>query len=150
MSKGDIPAAMPCRAATKPPAQNVAAPTPQATPRMMFFALSAETSKPAATFLSGRLTAGEEVAHAIERLQDVVRGVGVGKAHIALTQDAEVGTADDGDASLLQQRRGERFGPPSGALDVRKGIERSLGRGAGDAGQAVQPFDHHFAALVEL
>src|SRR4051812_8352191 len=53
---------------------------------------------------SRRLARGKEVAHAVERAHDVLGGVGIGQAHVAFTENAEIGAADDGDAGLVQQR----------------------------------------------
>src|SRR5690606_6626926 len=97
-----------------------------------------------------RLVRGEEVAHALQRLQDVLRGVGVGEADEALAVDAEVRPADDGDARLLEKGGGERLGLPARARDVREGVEGALGRGAGDAGQLVEPLYDDFPPSVEL
>ena len=92
----------------------------------------------------------QEFAHAVERLQDVLGRVGVGQSHIAFAKYAEIRPADDGNAGIFQQRRGERLRLPAGALDVGKSIERAFRRRAGDAGQFVQALDHDFPPLVEL
>src|SRR6185312_5407816 len=97
-----------------------------------------------------RFAVRQKLAHASERLQDVLGRIGVRQPQVALAENAEIGPADDGDAGLVEQRRGERLGLPAGALDVGEGVERALGRGARDAGQFVQPLDHHFAPPVEL
>src|SRR5712691_4388733 len=97
-----------------------------------------------------RLTARQELAHAVERLQNVLGRIGVGEPHIAFAQHAEIGTADDGDAGVLQERGGEGLRLPAGALDVRKGVERTLWRGAGDAGKTIEAVDHDGAPPVEL
>src|ERR1700738_4909739 len=90
---------------------------------------------------SGCLAARQEFAHAVERFENVLGRVGVGEPHVSLAEDAEVRAADDGNARILQQRRGERLRFPSGALDIREGVERTLGGRAENAGQAVQPID---------
>ncbi len=82
--------------------------------------------------------------------QDVLGRVGVAQPHIALRQDAEVGTADDGDAGIFEQRRRQRLGLPARALDVGECVERALRGRATDARQAVQALDHDFAPAVEL
>src|SRR5262249_5302746 len=99
---------------------------------------------------SGGLARAQELAHAVERAQDVLGRVGVGKAHIAFAKNAEVGAADDRDAGVLEQRGSERLRLPAGALDVGEGVERALGRGAGHSRQAVQALDHDLPAPVEL
>src|SRR5262245_35368001 len=45
---------------------------------------------------SRRLAARQKIAHAVERLENVLGRVGVGQPHVALAQDAEVRAADDG------------------------------------------------------
>src|SRR5258708_10141116 len=97
-----------------------------------------------------RLAARQELAHAVERLQNVLGRIGVGEPHIAFAQHAEIGPADDGDAGVLEQRGGEGLRLPAGALDVRKSVERTPRRGAGDSGQPVEAGDHDGAPPVEL
>ena len=46
----------------------------------------------------------QELAHAVERLQDVLGRIGVGQPHIAFAENAEIGPADDGDAGIVEQR----------------------------------------------
>src|SRR5258708_29081328 len=75
------------------------------------------------TVSSGRLAAGEELAHAIERLENVLGRVGIREPHIALAENPEVRPADNRATCILQQRRGARLRLPSGALDVREGVE---------------------------
>src|SRR5215813_4121087 len=99
---------------------------------------------------SGGLAARQEIAHAVERLEDVLGRVGVGEPHVALAEDAEIGPADDGDAGVVEQRIGKRLRLPAGALDVGKGVERALRSRAGDAGQAAETFHNHRSPLVEL
>src|SRR5579859_2456012 len=97
------------RAATKPQAQQTAAPTPQAMPMKTL----CDPLDPPARFNRARLSCGlaarQELAHAVERLEDVRGRVGVGEPHIALTQDAEIWSANDGDTSILKERGGERL-----------------------------------------
>src|SRR5229473_4417648 len=95
------------------------------------------------TASSGRLAAGEEFAHAIERLEDVLGRVGIGEPHVALAENAEVRPPDNRNTCILQQGRGEGLRLPSGALGVREGVECPFGGDAGNAGQAVQSLDHH-------
>ena len=54
------------------------------------FRLSRDERKP-----SRRLAARQEIAHAVERLQNVLGRVGVGQAHIALAENAEIRPADE-------------------------------------------------------
>src|SRR5438128_624492 len=75
-----------------------------------------------AAAFSRRLAALEELAHAVEGAQDVLGRVGVGDAQVALGEDAEVGAADERDARVVEQRRGERLRLPAGALDVGEGV----------------------------
>src|SRR5712691_8092025 len=103
MSNGDSPTAMPWRAAVNPPAQKIAAPIPQAIPITTLFWPGAARSNLAVRLSSGRLAGGEEFAHAIEGLEDVLGRVGVGEPHISLAEDAEIRAADDGDAGILQE-----------------------------------------------
>src|SRR3569623_2156233 len=98
----------------------------------------------------GRLAGLEETVHALERAQDIFRGIGIRDAQIALAQDAEVRSADQGHAGLIQQRIGQGLGLPSCLLDVGEGIKGALGRDAGDARQLVEAFHYQLAALVEL
>src|SRR5262245_4939800 len=65
-----------------------------------------------------RLAACQKIAHAVERLQDVLGRVGVREPHIAFPKDAEVGATDNGDAGVVEQRVGERLRLPAGPLDV--------------------------------
>src|SRR4051794_11011033 len=92
---------------------------------------SAMRSPRAMTMLKLRcLTARQELAHAVQRLQNVLGRVGVGQAHVAFAEDAEVRAADGDDAGVVEQRAGELLGFPAGALDVGERIERALRRGA--------------------
>ena len=45
-----------------------------------------------------RLPGRQKLAHAIERLEDVLGRIGVGQPHIAFAENAEIRPADDGDA----------------------------------------------------
>src|SRR5215475_10210300 len=92
----------------------------------------------------------QKVAHAIERLQDVFRRVGIGQAYVTFTENSEIRPANDGDTSIFQERRRQRLRLPSGALDIWKGIERTLRRRTGDTRQFVQALDHDFPPLVEF
>ena len=60
-----------------------------------------------------RLAIGQELPHSIESTQDVLGRIGVGQAHIAFAENAEVRPADDGDAGILQQRRRRALWPSS-------------------------------------
>src|SRR5262252_7183008 len=115
MSNGDSPMAMPWRAAVNPQPQQIAAPMPQAMPMMTLRAPAEGRFKFRVHLPSGRLAIRQEFAHAVERLDNVLGRVGVREPHISLAEDAEVRAADDGDARILQQRRGERLRLPSGA-----------------------------------
>src|SRR5579862_2619872 len=97
-----------------------------------------------------RLAACQKLAHAVERLENVFRRVGVGHAHVAFAEHAEIRAADQRDAGVFQERIGERLCLPAGALDVGEGVERALRRGARRAGQLVEAGDDDFAATVEL
>src|SRR5580704_17028298 len=99
---------------------------------------------------SGRLAAGQKFAHAVERFENVLGRVGVGHAHIAFAEHAEIRAADQRDAGVFQERVCERLGLPAGALDVGKGVERALRRRARRAGKLVQAGDDDFAPLIEL
>src|ERR1051326_7276998 len=77
---------------------------------------------------SSRLAGLEEIAHPAQRLLDILRRIGIGQAQIALAQDAEIRSADQRHAGLIQQRIGQRLGLPAGELDIGEGIEGALGR----------------------
>src|SRR5262245_28377942 len=62
------------------------------------------------------LAGGEEGAHSVERLEDVLGRVGVGQTQIAFAENAEVGAADGDDAGVVEQGVGELLGLPAGAL----------------------------------
>src|SRR6267154_2138055 len=64
------------------------------------------------TAASGRLAAGEELAHAIERLEDVLGRIGIGEPHVAFAENAEVRPPDNRNTCILQQGRGERLRLP--------------------------------------
>src|SRR5438876_1002200 len=68
--------------------------------------LARPSSKPAGVppSASRRLAAPEKRVHPLQRLQDILRRVGVGNADIALGEDAKVRPADGGDAGVIEQR----------------------------------------------
>src|SRR4029453_1558685 len=99
------------------------------------------------TLLRG-FSARQKITHAVERLQDVFRRIGVRHPHIAFTQNSEIRPSDDGNSRILQQRRSERLCLPSGAFHVRKSIKCTFGCGTGDAWQLVESFDHDLSPLV--
>ena len=49
----------------------------------------------------------------LDRPQDILLRIGVGKADIAFAENAEIRSADQGDASLLEQRRSQASSPSS-------------------------------------
>lgn len=51
---------------------------------------------------SGRSATRQEVAHASQRLHNILRRIGVRQPHIALAQNAEIGTADHSDAGVVE------------------------------------------------
>ena len=94
--------------------------------------------------------ASQEFAHAVQRLENILRRIGVGDAQIPFSQYAEIRAADQGDAGFTEQRVGQGLGLPAGLADIREGIEGALGRDARNPGQLVQAFHHDFPALVEF
>src|SRR3954451_4399733 len=76
--------------------------------------------------MSRRLAAGQELPHALERLEDVLGRVGVGQPDVAFAEDAEVRPADGNDTGVVEQRGGEFLGFPARARDIGKGIKRAL------------------------
>src|SRR5215813_12650496 len=96
--------------------------------------LNAMAAVPAARAIaparSRRLAGVEELPHTVERAHDVLGGVGVGQAEIALAENAEIRTADDRDAGILQQRRRERLRLPPGGADIGERVEGALRRRA--------------------
>src|SRR4051794_8167870 len=90
--------------------------------------LAANTDRNVKCATLGGLPTRKEFAHAVEGAKNILGRIGVAEPHVALAEDAEVGTADDGNAGVLQQRGRERLCLPARAFDVGEGVERASGR----------------------
>src|ERR1700733_8154156 len=95
----------------------------------------------------------EEVAHAAGALVDVLFRDRVGEADMFLSAEGFAGNGDD--VALVQQARGQFRCRVNTALakkggDVRVDVKRSLGLGAGDAGNLGQLLEHVVAQLDEF
>src|SRR3954452_3615354 len=73
-----------------------------------------------------RFAVRQELAHAVERLKDVLGRVGVGHAHVPFAENPEVRAADQRDAAIIEQRGRERLRLPAGAFHVRERIKCAL------------------------
>src|SRR5215203_5485503 len=94
--------------------------------------------------------ARQDVFHALDGPDDVLAGVGVGEAQVALAVAAERGAGEAGDAGLLQEQVGERVGGEAGTGDAREGVESALGGYALDAGELVEAGHDQVAPRAEF
>src|SRR6267142_1565652 len=98
--------------------------------------------------ISGRQVA-EKLADPLERLDDRLAAVGVGKAQIALAELTEARAGHRCDPRFVEQLALQGAGVEPGARHIGEGIERATRSRAAKPGQAVQCCDDRLTALGE-
>src|SRR4029077_7236238 len=96
--------------------------------------------------ISGRQVA-EKLADPLDRLDDCLAAVGIGKAQIVFAKLTKARTGHSRDTGLVEQLALERAGIKTRAAYIGERVERAARPRAAKPGQAVERRDDHFAAL---
>src|SRR5579872_4650996 len=75
---------------------------------------------------------------AVDGAHQILVGIGVTEAHVALTERTKAGAVEARHARVIQERIRNFFGTASGAFHVDESVERPSGNGASPAGDIVQ------------